>query len=106
MREIAGSHQINVSTAHPLLQTLTRRGYAEQNPDTRSDALGPRLLELRTAYAGHHNLVGAALPRLEKPRVGETISRAIYSGGDNVEICNANEAATRISRALGLSNGR
>jgi len=44
--EIAGSTQINVSTPHRLLQTLTRRGYAEQNPDTRSYARGPKLLEL------------------------------------------------------------
>lgn len=91
MSDIAGSNQINVSTAHPLLQTLTRRGYAEQNPDTRSDALGPRLLELGSAYAGHHHLIGAAVPRLEELRdkVCETIYRAISRDGDNVEICTA-----------------
>jgi DNA-binding IclR family transcriptional regulator len=52
--EIAGSPRINVSTAHRLLRTPTRRGYAEQNPDTRSYARGPRHLELGSAYAGHH----------------------------------------------------
>ena len=135
MSEIAGSTQINVSTAHRLLQTLTRRGYAEQNPDTRSDALGPRLLELGSAYAGHHDLIGAALPRLEELRdkVGETIYLAICcvgapvsgpSGRVSAAISIAmpkarfqpenvagwvrllNETATRISGALGLSNGR
>jgi DNA-binding IclR family transcriptional regulator len=133
--EIAGSTQINVSTAHRLLQTLTRRGYAEQNPDTRSYALGPRLLELGSAYAGHHDLIGAALPRLEELRdkVGETIYLAICCVGapvsgpsgrvsaairiampkarfqpENVAgwVRLLNETATRISGALGLSNGR
>lgn len=89
--EIANSTQINVSTAHRLLQTLTRRGYTEQNPDTRCYALGPRLLELGSAYVGNHGLVGAALPRLEELRdkVGETIYLSIYNDGDNVEICAA-----------------
>lgn len=89
MAEIAGSTQINVSTPHRLLQTLTRRGYAEQIPDTRSYALGPQLLELGSAYAGHCDFIGAALPCLEELRekVCETIYRAIYSDGDNVEIC-------------------
>jgi IclR family KDG regulon transcriptional repressor len=89
--EIAGSTQINVSTAHRLLQTLIRRGYAEQNPGTRTYALGPRLLELGSAYVGHHDLIGEALPRLEELRdtVGETIYLAIFNDGDNVEICTA-----------------
>jgi IclR family transcriptional regulator, KDG regulon repressor len=102
--EIAGSNQINVSTAHPLLQTLTRRGSAEQNPDIRSYALGPRLLELGSAYAGHHDLIGAALPRREEPRdkVGETIYRNIYSDGDNVEIC---PAAGRQAVRVGVRAG-
>jgi len=89
--EIGGSTQINVSTAHRLLQTLTRRSYTEQNPDTRSHALGPRPLELGSAYVGHRDLIGAALPRLEELRdkVGATICRAIYRDGRNVEICTA-----------------
>ena len=89
MSEIACSTQINVSTAHRLLQALTRHGYAEQNPDARSYARGPRLLELGGACAGHHNLIGAARSCLEELRdkVGETIYLAIYSDGDNVEIC-------------------
>ncbi len=89
--EIADSTQINVTTAYRLLQTLTRRGYTEQDPDTRCYALGPRLLELGSAYVGNHGLVGVALPRLEELRdkVGETIYLAIYNDGDNVEICAA-----------------
>jgi DNA-binding IclR family transcriptional regulator len=135
--EIAGSTQINVSTAHRLLQTLTRRGHAEQNPDTGSYALGPWLLELGSAYVGHHDLIGAALPRLEELRdtAGETIYLAVYCVGvplnrppgrasaaisiampktnprfqsENVAgwVRLLNETATRISGALGLSNGR
>ena len=135
MSEIAGSTQINVSTAHQLLQTLTRRGHAEQNPDTGSYALGPWLLELGSACVGHHDLIGAALSRLEELRdkVGETIYLAVYCVGvplnrppgrvsaaisiampkarfqpENVAgwVRLLNETATRISGALGLSNGR
>jgi DNA-binding IclR family transcriptional regulator len=135
--EIAGSTQINVSTAHRLLQTLTRRGHAEQNPDTGSYARGPWLLELGSAYVGHHDLIGAALPRLEELRdtAGETIYLAVYCVGVPLNrppgrvsaaisiamprtntrfqpesvagwVRPLNETATRISGALGLSNGR
>jgi IclR family KDG regulon transcriptional repressor len=89
--EVARATSINVSTAHRLLQTLARRGYIEQRAETRSYALGPRLLELGTAYAGNQDLLRAALPHLEalRDQVHETIHLGILSEGDVVEICNA-----------------
>lgn len=89
--EVARATSINVSTAHRLLQTLARRGYIEQRAETRSYALGPRLLELGSAYAGNQDLLRAALPHLEalRDQVHETIHLGILSGGDVVEICNA-----------------
>jgi IclR family KDG regulon transcriptional repressor len=89
--EVARSTSINVSTAHRLLQTLARRGYIEQRAETRNYALGPRLLELGSAYAGNQDLLRAALPHLEalRDQVHETIHLGILSDGDVVEICNA-----------------
>ncbi|HEX2114585.1 MAG TPA: IclR family transcriptional regulator [Alphaproteobacteria bacterium] len=89
--EVARATSINVSTAHRLLQTLARRGYIEQRAETRNYALGPRLLELGSAYAGNQDLLRAALPHLEalRDQVHETIHLGILSDGDVVEICNA-----------------
>jgi DNA-binding IclR family transcriptional regulator len=89
--EVARATSINVSTAHRLLQTLARRGYIEQRAETRNYALGPRLLELGSAYAGNQDLLRAALPHLEalRDQVQETIHLGILSDGDVVEICNA-----------------
>jgi IclR family KDG regulon transcriptional repressor len=89
--EVARATSINVSTAHRLLQTLARRGYIEQRTETRSYALGPRLLELGNAYAGNQDLLRAALPHLEalRDQVHETIHLGILSERDVVEICNA-----------------
>jgi DNA-binding IclR family transcriptional regulator len=89
--EVARATSINVSTAHRLLQTLARRGYIEQRAETRNYALGPRLLELGSAYAGNQDLLRAALPHLEalRDQVHETIHLGILSEGDVVEICNA-----------------
>ena len=89
--EVARATGINVSTAHRLLQTLARRGYIEQRAETRNYALGPRLLELGSAYAGNLDVLRAALPHLEALRdlVHETIHLGILNEGDVVEICNA-----------------
>lgn len=89
--EAARATGINVSTAHRLLQTLVTRGYVEQQLDSRNYALGPRLMELGSAYVTSSDLVGAALPQLEQLRdtIGETIHLAILNEGDIVELCNA-----------------
>jgi IclR family KDG regulon transcriptional repressor len=89
--EVARETGINVSTAHRLLQTLARRGYIEQRAETRNYALGPRLLELGSAYAGNQDVLRAALPHLEalRDQVHETIHLGILNEGDVVEICNA-----------------
>ena len=89
--EVARATSINVSTAHRLLQTLARRGYIEQRAETRNYALGPRLLELGSAYAGNQDLLRGGPPHLEalRDQVQETIHLGILSDGDVVEICNA-----------------
>lgn len=89
--EMARATGINVSTAHRLLQTLVSRGYVEQRVDSRTYALGPRVMELGSAYVTSSDLVGASLPWLEELRdkIGETIHLAVLSEGDTVELCNA-----------------
>lgn len=95
---------INVSTAHRLLQTLSRRHYIEQSPETRAYTLGPRLFELGSAYARNLDLVGVARPFIEQLRddTGETVHLAILSDREVVEVCTATGSQTvTVSRGTG-----
>ena len=47
--EIGPSVGLANGTAHRLLATLTRRGYARQNPQTRKYGIGLRALALATS---------------------------------------------------------
>ena len=91
LSDVARATGFNVSTTHRLLQTLAHRGYVEQRSDTRGYALGPRLVDLGSAYVAGQDLVGVARPHLEALRdaVGETVHLAVYDGGDILEICHA-----------------
>ncbi len=51
--EIGPSVDLANGTAHRLLATLTRRGYARQNPETRKYALGLKALTLATSAQEH-----------------------------------------------------
>ena len=102
--ELAATTGFNVSTAHRLMQTLARRNYVEQDPSTRAYALGPRLLELGSAYTRSLDLIGAARPRIEELRdlAGETVHLAILSERDVVEICTAaGKQAVTVSMGTG-----
>ena len=94
--EVAMTTGINVSTAHRLLQTLARRQYIEQHPETRAYTLGPRLFELGSAYARNMDLVGISRPFLEQLRdaTGETVHLAILSDREVVEVCTATGSQT------------
>ena len=89
--EVAMMTGINVSTAHRLLQTLSRRNYLEQNPKTRAYTLGPRLFELGSAYARNMDLVSVSQPFVEKLRdaIGETAHLAVLSDWEVVEVFTA-----------------
>ena len=103
--ELAAMTGFNVSTAHRLMQTLARRNYVEQDPATRAYALGPRLLELGSAYTRSLDLIGAARPRIEELRdlAGETVHLAILSERDVIEICTA---AGRQAVTVAMGTGR
>ncbi len=44
--ELGEAAQLPISTTHRLLDTLARRGYARQDPDTRRYSIGPHLVVL------------------------------------------------------------
>lgn len=102
--EVAMTTGINVSTAHRLLQTLARRHYIEQHPETRAYSLGPRLFELGSAYARNMDLVSVSRPYIEQLRdaTGETVHLAILSNREVVEVCTATGSQTvTVSRGTG-----
>lgn len=103
--ELAATTGFNVSTAHRLMQTLVRRNYVEQDASTKAYALGPRLLELGSAYTRSLDLIGAARPRIEELRdlAGETVHLAILSERDVIEICTA---AGRQALTVSMGTGR
>jgi len=89
--DLARATSLHVSTAHRLLQTLTRRGFVEQRADNRQYALGPRVYALGSAYLGGNDLVTVARPVVERLRdeLGETIHLAVYDDGYVLDVCNA-----------------
>lgn len=102
--ELAVLTGIHVSTAHRLLQTLTRRHYITQSEETRAYSLGPRLLALGSAYARRHDLVSASRPLLERLRdtTRETVHLALLQDQDVVEICTASShQAVAVARSTG-----
>lgn len=44
--ELAAAKKIGISTAHRVLTTLVRRGFAARNPKTRRYAPGPKIKKL------------------------------------------------------------
>lgn len=89
--EVARAVGFNISTTHRLLRTLAARGYVDQHVALRSFVLGPRLLELGSAYAVGAGLVQIARPEIEALRdaLGETIHLGIYRDGEVIEVAAA-----------------
>lgn len=81
--ELAAQAGLLPSTAHRLLATLVRRGYAARQPDTGRYVLGYKALEL-SAQAGqrHARVRGLARPHLERIRTltGETVNLVFLDG--------------------------
>lgn len=86
--EISRATGFHVSTAHRLLQTLTRRGYVEQDPGTRAYRLGPRVFELGSSYLSALDLTAVARPHLEalRDKLDESIHLGVYNRGEVVEL--------------------
>jgi DNA-binding IclR family transcriptional regulator len=88
---VARATGFNVSTAFRLLQTLTARGYVEQEPGHRGYMLGPRFFQLGATFLKGSDLASLARPHLEALRdeVGETTYLVIFSQGEIVLLCKA-----------------
>lgn len=86
--EIAELSGLPLATAHRLLATLMKLGYAEQSPETNKYALGVRILHLRGAAIGHLTLGVHAMPIMKAlmNRVHETVHLAMLNEGEVVYI--------------------
>lgn len=76
LMELAARVSLNASTCHHLLQTMARRGYVEQDGDTKRYSLGNRILHLQYGRVQQIDLAAQALPVLKK--VSETTGEAIH----------------------------
>ena len=89
--DLARATGFNVSTAFRLVQTLTARGYVEQEAGHRGYVLGPHFFHLGRAYLKGSDLASLARPHLEALRdtVGETVYLVIFSQGEIVQLAKA-----------------
>jgi IclR family transcriptional regulator, acetate operon repressor len=88
LAELHEGLEISPATAHRLLRTMIRRGYADQDPKTRCYGPGPKLLEVaaRSTTNWHLDLRRVALPCLRKlsAETGETSNLVLPYGTDEV----------------------
>lgn len=79
LQEVSERLQIPKSTAHRLLATLVKRGYARRNASTRTYSLGLRLFMLQSLSSREQHLVSTARPYLRElaDRTGFTAHIAI-----------------------------
>ena len=77
-----------LSSVHGVLATLVHRGFADFDPASRTYRLGLKAWTVGQGYRGHRDLVGLALPLMEKlaQQTGETVQLAQLDGLDNVYI--------------------
>jgi DNA-binding IclR family transcriptional regulator len=89
--DLARDIGLNVSTAFRLLQTLTARGYVEQERSNRGYQLGPRVFQMGSTYLQGNDLASIARPHLEALRdeVGETAYLVVFSQGEIIQLCKA-----------------
>ena len=74
------------SSAHALLRTLVSSGWLQQNPHTRTYALGLRAWQIGQKYSGNRGLAEIAGPHMDvlATTVGETVQLARLDGIENV----------------------
>jgi DNA-binding IclR family transcriptional regulator len=104
--EAAAALGVARSTAHRLLSTLERHGFARRDPATRTYLPGPALAELGLATAGL-DLVRAARAELERlaAETGETAHVVVLEGPsavflDSAESSKALRVASRAGAAM------
>jgi len=97
--DLARAVNLNRSTTHRYVATLTKLGYLQQDPDTRKYSLGPRVVDLGVAAIGSMELTGVAAGHLQHlaDETGYAASMAVLDGADIVYV-----ERRRSRRASGL----
>lgn len=78
--ELSKSLEINKSTVHGIVRTLSKHRMLEQDPNTRKYRLGPGLIELGGVARAGRDLRQVAHPFLVKltERIGETVLLGVF----------------------------
>jgi IclR family transcriptional regulator, pca regulon regulatory protein len=86
--ELARELDLNRSTAHRYVATLSVLGYLQQDPATRKYRLGPRVLDLGFSAINSMELREISLPFLQQlsEHTGHTVNMAILDGDDIVYV--------------------
>ncbi|WP_190818201.1 IclR family transcriptional regulator [Saccharopolyspora pogona] len=88
LSDIAETLRLPLSSVHGLLGTLVHRGFAEFDQTTRTYGLGLKAWTVGQGYTGHRDIVGLALPLMERlaQETGETVQLSRLDGIENVYI--------------------
>jgi DNA-binding IclR family transcriptional regulator len=106
LSEVREHLDIGQSTAHRLLAMLVYRGFAVQDPVSRTYRAGPALFEIGRAAVDGFDLVREARPVLEwlAEQSGETVHLGVLDGGrvrylDVIESVSTLRVASRVGQA-------
>ncbi|GAA2616435.1 IclR family transcriptional regulator [Paractinoplanes durhamensis] len=86
--ELSRAVELNRSTTHRYVATLTNLGFLQQDPDTRKYSLGPRVVDLGFAAISSMEITGVAAGYLQilSDETGCAASMAVLDGGDIVYV--------------------
>lgn len=95
--ELADVTQIGTSTAHRILATLEKKGFAVQDPDTGRYALGHMVFQLARSVIHMIEPVKYARPYLEKlcKKIGENMAFGVITPGKDRTLVLAEEVADK-----------
>jgi IclR family pca regulon transcriptional regulator len=86
--ELGRAVELNKSTAHRYISTLTELGYLQQDQETRKYRLGPRVVNLGFAAINSMEITKIAAPHMQalSDETGLAVSMAVLDGVDIVYI--------------------
>jgi len=86
--DLARAVDLNRSTTHRYVATLTSLGFLQQDPDTRKYSLGPRVVDLGFAAISSMEITGVAASHLQalSDETGCAASMAVLDGADIVYV--------------------
>jgi IclR family pca regulon transcriptional regulator len=86
--ELARAVELNKSTAHRYVATLTKLGYLQQDAATRKYRLGPRVVDLGFAAVNAMEITRIAAPHLQalSDETGHTVSMSVLDEVDIVYV--------------------